>query len=345
MTRKQRRDYIMKSKQLFALILSLVLMISVLSACKKEELISGMKEAEVSVYTTIYPIQFILEEIGGRTVNVQSVYPPGVDAHTYEPTSKDMTLIAKSDLFIYFGPSMEGFVESAANALTNEAVKLVSLEDYPELFETNERNRTSLKDDGSKEMNTDETNVVNSDDKDSTNHESGLNPHVWLDPLRMITIVDIITEQLISLNPKDESIYQENKRDLVLRLQKLDEKYFETLKDKEQKYMIVPHAAYGYWEERYGVEQIAISGLSPSEEPSQKYLTEIIQLADDYGVDYVFYEQNSPDKLIEIIQEQIGAEPALIHNLSVLTDDDLKYEEDYFTIMEYNLNVLNHFFN
>nr|WP_307479900.1 zinc ABC transporter substrate-binding protein [Cytobacillus purgationiresistens] len=36
--------------------------------------------------------------------------------------------------------------------------------------------------------------------------------------------------------------------------------------------MIVPHAAFGYWEERYGVKQIAISGLSSEEEPSQKEL-------------------------------------------------------------------------
>src|SRR5690625_1614822 len=226
----------MKYKRLLVLTFSFLLTLAALSACNKEELISGMKEAEVKVYTTVYPIQFVLEEIGGRTVDVTSVYPPGVDAHTYEPTSKDMIEIAKSDLFIYFGPSMEGFVESAANALANESVELISLEmEYPELFETNERNRISLeqKDEAEKH-----------DDTESSHHDK--NPHVWLDPLRMITIADIVTEALIRLNPKDESIYKENKKELVLRFQKLDELFFETLKDKEKKYMIVPHAAYGY---------------------------------------------------------------------------------------------------
>src|SRR5699024_4930316 len=107
----------------------------VLSACKKDELISSYKEADLTIFTTIYPIEFIVEEIGDEIINVQSVYPPGVDAHTYEPTTKDMTKIATSDAFIYFGPSMEGFVDSAANALDGEEVQLISLEQYDELFD------------------------------------------------------------------------------------------------------------------------------------------------------------------------------------------------------------------
>src|SRR5699024_3893662 len=71
------------------------------------------------VYTSIYPIQFLAEKIAGDTAHVTSIYPPGVDAHTYEPTSREVTEIAKSDAFIYLGAGMEGFSETVAQSLSS----------------------------------------------------------------------------------------------------------------------------------------------------------------------------------------------------------------------------------
>lgn len=160
----------------------------------------------------------------------------------------------------------------------------------------------------------------------------------------MVTVTQIITDLLIELNPKDEELYKKNRNELVARFVKLDHLYKNTLEKKEHKYLIVPHAAYGYWEERYGIKQIAVSGMSPSEEPSQKYLSELIETAKEHNIDSVFYEQNTPDKLIDIVREEINAEVYTIHNLAVLTEADMKNEEDYFTLMEYNLNVMNEAF-
>src|SRR5699024_11397532 len=49
------------------------------------------------------PLEYIASEIGGEHVHVETIYPPGVDAHTYEPTSKEITSLAKADAFIYLG--------------------------------------------------------------------------------------------------------------------------------------------------------------------------------------------------------------------------------------------------
>lgn len=328
-------------------IVSLLVFIVFLSACQKEELISGLKEPEVNVITTIYPIQFVVEQIGGETVDVESVYPPGVDAHTFEPTSKDMTAIATSDLFIYVGPAMEGFVESAAKTLANESVTLMSLQEHEELFATSENGEDGVHSEAHHEDVHDD-HAHHEDEHDDHGHDhhhhGGVDPHFWIDPVRMITLTEIIADKLIELNPKDEQMYKQNKNELVTHLQKLDRTFSDTLAEKENKYFVVPHAAYGYWEERYGIEQIAVSGLSPSQEPSQKYLTEIIELAKKYEIDYIFYEQNTPDKLIEIIKEEINADVKTIHNLSVLTEDDVTNNDDYFTLMEKNLEVLDEAF-
>ena len=57
---------------------------------------------------------------------MKSIYPPGADEHTFDPTQKDMIALADSDLFFYIGLGLEGFVENAEKTLKNEHVKMVA---------------------------------------------------------------------------------------------------------------------------------------------------------------------------------------------------------------------------
>lgn len=302
--------------------LSFVLLTLLIAGCSPTTS-EGDKQAGMTIYTSIYPIQYATERIGGDTVNVESVYPPGVDAHTYEPTSKEMTSIATSDAFIYLGAGMEGFAETAADALKSEDVDLVELGTNEELFhvegeDTNEEEHASH--DG---------------------HQHGdHNPHIWLDPMRMIDMAGIIKGKLIDLNPSEKELYVKNFKSLKKDLLALDKKYRETLQTKEHKEILVSHAAYAYWEKRYGIDQIAISGLTSSDKPSQKELTHLIDQAKKKDFKYVIFEQNGSDRVSKIIQEQIGAKALQIHNLSVLTEDDIKNNEDYLSLMKHNLEVL-----
>lgn len=281
----------------------------------------------LTLYTSVYPIQYAVERIGGETVTAESVYPPGVDAHTYEPTSKDITSIAESDAFIYLGAGMEGFAETAAEALASQDVRLVEIGQQEELFHTDEPEE--------------EDHADESDNQSHGGHNHGdHDPHIWIDPQRMANMAAIIRDELIDLNPDEEERYKANFNALEEDLIILDENYTETLQAKDNKKILVSHAAYGYWEERYGIEQIAINGLSSSSEPSQKELTQIIDQAEAYNLDYIIFEQNSSNRVSEIIQEQIGAQSLTVHNLSVLTETDIENDEDYLSLMEKNLETL-----
>ncbi len=116
-------------KKIMAIMLLITAM--VMSACSTQE---SSSETGLTIYTSIYPIQYFTERIGGEHVNANSIYPPGVDAHTYEPTAKTMAEIATGDAFIYLGAGLEGFAESAADALAEEKVQLMELGAHEELF-------------------------------------------------------------------------------------------------------------------------------------------------------------------------------------------------------------------
>ncbi|MFA1821519.1 metal ABC transporter solute-binding protein, Zn/Mn family [Virgibacillus oceani] len=171
-------------------------------------------------------------------------------------------------------------------------------------------------------------------------HEGDQNPHIWIDPLRMVQAAEIIRDDLVKMNPAEEELYNENFEVLKKELIKLDEAYSELLSQKENKSIIVSHAAFGFWEERYDINQIAIQGLSSTDEPSQKQLTDIINQSEEHELDYVLFEQNSSNRLSEVIQNEIGADALILHNLEVLTEEDIEEGKDYISLMEHNLEVL-----
>ncbi|MGY0693289.1 metal ABC transporter substrate-binding protein [Virgibacillus sp. FSP13] len=302
----------------YTIIISFILLSLIIAGCKssKENSNEGL-----TIYTSIYPIQYAVERIGGETVKAKSVYPPGVDAHTYEPTTKVMTSIASSNAFIYLGAGMEGLAESAADALQPEDVQLIELGKHEELFSANDGNKV--------EHHTDDG-----------HHHGDHNPHIWLDPLRMLDMAKLIKEELIQLNPNKADQYTKNFNELKKDLLALDNSFKKTLKAKRNKKILVSHAAYGYWEERYGIEQLAIKGLTSNDEPSQRDLITIINQAERYKLNYILFEQNTSDRVANIMQQQLDATVLYIHNLSVLTERNIENNDDYLSLMKHNLHVL-----
>src|SRR5690625_6664356 len=63
-----------------------------LASCGKT---NETKSSTHKIYTTIYPIHFLVTELVHDDIKVVTVYPPGVDAHTYEPTIREMIDIAR----------------------------------------------------------------------------------------------------------------------------------------------------------------------------------------------------------------------------------------------------------
>ncbi|MGZ9818030.1 metal ABC transporter solute-binding protein, Zn/Mn family [Peribacillus simplex] len=88
------------------------------------------------------------------------------------------------------------------------------------------------------------------------------------------------------------------------------------------------------------MEEIAISGLSPSQEPSQKELQEIVQESTEHGVHYVIFEQNLIPKVAEMIQNEIGTKSLTLHNLKAITEENIKQGDDNFSIYRKNLETI-----
>lgn len=310
-------------KKKIYLLATLAMALFILAGCNEESQ-EEMDSDLLQIYTSVYPLQFFTEQIGDEFVVVKTIYPPGADEHTFEPSQKDMIKLAESDLFIFVGLGLEGFVEKAKDVLQNENVTLLAAGEKLHLEEGHNEHE-----------------VHEHEEHDHDGHSHGdIDPHVWIDPQYAKGLALAITEELSALIPEQKETFEKNFSVLAKQLDEIDTRFKELAANKKHHEFIVAHSAYQYWEKRYGIEQVAISGFSTSDEPSQKKLQNLVDHAKEKGLKYVLYEQNYQSRFAETIQNEIGAEALTLHNLAVLTEDDIKNNETYFSLMDKNLETL-----
>ncbi|OCA91463.1 adhesin [Bacillus sp. FJAT-27225] len=299
-----------------------------LAGCSNDNDTENTKNKEtLTIYTTVFPLQYFAERIAGEHADVSSIYPPGADEHTFEPSQKDMIALAESDLFFYIGMGLEGFVDKAKSTMKGENVRMVA----------------AAKDIHPEENAEDEH--EGHEDENENEHEDGHNhgdvdPHVWLDPVYAKELAKSIKDELSKAKPNLKDEFEKNYTELIADLDELDQNFKETAANAKINKIIVSHSAFGYWESRYGIEQVPIAGMSTSSEPTQKDMEKIIKTINKYGIRYILVEQNVSSKLAEAISAETDSELLKVHNLSTRTDRDIKNKETYFTLMEKNLKTL-----
>jgi zinc transport system substrate-binding protein len=170
--------------------------------------------------------------------------------------------------------------------------------------------------------------------------ETQTDPHFWLDPVLAQEEVQIIRDALIKVDPANAQYYDKNAEGYISQLQALDKKYQDGLASCALKDVVTSHAAFGYLAKRYNLNQIAISGLSPDQEPSSSQMVEIAREAKQKNVKVIFFETLVSPKLAETIAREIGAQTAVFNPLEGLTDQEIKEGKNYISVMEDNLNNL-----
>ena len=159
----------------------------------------------------------------------------------------------------------------------------------------------------------------------------GGDPHVWLDPLRYTEIVDRLGRELGA---------ETAARALTTRLRGLDGELEQGLAECERREIVTSHAAFGYLAERYGLVQIAITGIAPEAEPTARDLERVVELVRDRGATTIFFETLVSPRLAETVARETGANTAVLNPIEGLTEEEVERGEDYFSVMRANLAAL-----
>lgn len=283
-----------------------------LIGCEKEK--NAADPSKLQVYTSFYGVYDFVSKIGGDKIQVYNIVPTGTEPHNWEPTSGDMMNLSKGDILFFNGAGMENWVDKVKAAVENENLKYIKLSEGIELI----KSRHSHKDAGE------------DSDLDS------IDPHIWLNPMNAKKEAETIKNALSAADPSNAEYYNKNYEEFAKKADELDTDFKNMTDRAKNKAIVVAHEAYGYLCEAYGIEQIAIEGLSADSEPSPAKMAEISKFIKDNGVRYIFFEKLLSAKAAEVISEETGAELLVLNPFEGLAEEDIEAGADYFSVMREN---------
>ena len=275
----------------------------------------------LTVAAAFYPIESIVRSVGGDAIDVVTLVPPGEEAHEYEPTPQQLTELGEADVVVYLGQGFQPNVEKALESLPGDVVRLDLLEGLTLLPISEQLPGTEGEAEGEA-------------------LETGNDPHVWLDPSNMQAMADAVATTLADADPAGADGYTQRLGEYDAALGELDAEFTTGLATCESDVLVTSHRAFGYLAAAYDLTQIAIAGISPSEEPSAKSLEAVAAFAKDNGVTTIFFEENLPDDLAATVAAEIGAGTDVLDPIESLSTEQLDQDADYLSVMRQNLAAL-----
>lgn len=265
-----------------------------------------------TIYTTIYPLEFIVNNLYSDHANVLSTYPDGVivqlencdTCDNYTLTNKQLEDYSNSDLFIFNSLLYEGqYVKTMLES--NRDLKIINATDNLELSDYY----------GYEEM--------------------------WLDPFRLLTISRNIKIGFVEYidNYYLQQEIEQNFEILKEELDKLGAKMGNVTKSSSTGIMITDTDTFKFFEKgNYG---LTVYSLEENENLTEKILNTVQTLIDNGTVKYIFTTKFSElnDTVLNLIEGK-DIEIIELHTLTNLSENERSEKKDYFSIMNENIELL-----
>jgi zinc transport system substrate-binding protein len=149
-----------------------------------------------------------------------------------------------------------------------------------------------------------------------------------------------IAAAITEIDPDGAATYAAGAEAFGGRLQVLHERIAASLAACASRTIVTSHRAFGYFADRYGLDQLPIAGVSPAAEPDPRSMEAIAQAARERDVRTIFYESVVPRAFAETIAGEIGAAVDALEPVETLTEDQLAIGLDYLTLMDQNRAAL-----
>ncbi|MEL6178865.1 MAG: zinc ABC transporter substrate-binding protein [Myxococcota bacterium] len=229
------------------------------------------------VVTTTTMLTDLVSVIAGDTVDVQGIMAPGGDPHLYQPTPGDAKSIARADLVVTHGLKLEGWIDDLVRNAGGKAQVVVSTEGITPL-----------------------------QDPLKTGYPD---PHTWQDVSLWKVQAANVRDALVALDPDNAASYRSRAADHIKALETLDGWVTQQITQipKERRVLVTSHDAFQYYGARYGLEVVAVQGISTESEAGARDVARIVDVIRERALPAIFVESSVSPKLIEQISRETGA--------------------------------------
>ncbi|MCC6179741.1 MAG: zinc ABC transporter substrate-binding protein [Chloroflexi bacterium] len=256
---------------------------------------ASAQTTRLKVVSTVAPITNIVQNVGGSSIDLEGVIPPGTDSHTFEPSPSDARLLASADLIVVNGLALEGTTIKLAQANLKPGATIVEL--------------------GPQTITRDQWVF----DFSFPEEHGDPNPHVWMNPLYALRYAELVRDALSTADPANAETYSQNTERFRARINELDTAIFATVATipEGQRKLLTYHDSFAYFAPRYGFQVIGAIQPSDFAEPSPREVAALIDQIRTTGVPAIFGSEVFPSPVLE----QIGRETG-VRYYDELRDDD-----------------------
>ena len=272
-------------------------------------LTAGSARAEVpNVVASIAPVHSLVASVMQGVGEPTLLIPANVSEHDYALKPSDVRAIANADLMVWVGESLETYLvrpietEAVANL---ELIAAPGIDPHPYGEEGGHEHEGHA-----------EADAPDHDAEDGHAHgHIGLDPHVWLDPVRAQAIVNAVADRLAGLDAENAARYRANAEAINAELSALNEEVAAQLAPVAEKPFVTFHDGYSYFVERYGLNQAGEVAVHPERMPGAATVAALRETIATQGVACAFaepqYDAGAIQSLTGDTQIKVGTLDAL----------------------------------
>ncbi|MEC4891213.1 MAG: metal ABC transporter substrate-binding protein [Nitrospira sp.] len=268
--------------------------------------------APLNVVVTIPVLKDLTEQIGGRQVRVTSLLSGYENEHTYSPKPSDLIAVRKATVLFEVGLGLEVWVSSLVKNAGSPSLLVVTTSTGIAII------RDHSEPNGSPA---------------GHHHEGGGNPHVWMDPQSVLTMLHHITETLCKLDPAHATEFRQNHTAYAQKLEALQKELADRVNRLPDRRFVAHHPAWPYLARRFGFDIAATIQTQSGTEPSALQLQSLISKIKHDRIKVIASEIQLSQRIPDLLAREGAARVVILTTLP----GGLPGTETYLDMLRYNV--------
>lgn len=265
----------------------------------------------LNVVVTIPVLKDLTEQVGGPYVHVTSLLSGYENEHTYSPKPSDLIAVRKARLLFEVGIGLEVWVSSLVKNAGSASLRVVTTSKGIALLRDTEHEGAA---------------------HPGEEGERG-NPHIWMDPENVMTMMRHITEALIQVDPVHATEYRANQASYLRKLDLLRGELCERIVRVADRRFIAHHPAWPYLARRFGFQIVGTIQPQSGSEPSALQLHSLIAMIKKDRIRVVVSEIQLSQRIPELLAKETGARVVVLTTLP----GGLPHTDTYLDMLRYNV--------
>ena len=239
-----------------------------------------LSDRQIAVVTTTGMVTDLVENVGGKRVEVVGLMGPGVDPHLYRASEGDVIDLAEADVVFYNGLHLEARLGEVFERMEGRTRAFAVTDSIP-------RSRLLT----------------------PPGFAGAHDPHAWFDVTLWAEAAKRVRDALVEVDPAHAGLYRKNAAAYVRALEALHRYVQRQARriPKERRVIVTAHDAFNYFGRAYGFEVRGLQGISTAAEAGTADVSELAEFVVERRIPAMFVESSVPPRFIEAVQEAVRA--------------------------------------